>query len=201
MHTALLTPSLLSFPQQQSHKRGSSVVTAALPMDAVGSDGPLAPASELVYAVSTEGFQTLECLPSIEMKDAPPLDIAMCMASPMIPEEGPGAEARQRAAAMAARVEAELRMRYVQEVAARSALRVSRLRSRKRSLDDLDLHKTLQEANAAADNQQKDKKDASPSKTKRLESGGNNRSNVMPFRRPGNAATKKVPVVTTTQSM
>lgn len=81
-----------------------------------------APSADIMFAMAKEGvLETLECMPSIEMKDAPPVDLAICMATPAVPDEGPGAEVRQQTNA----VEAELRLRYAQEVATRAAIRFS----------------------------------------------------------------------------
>jgi len=156
---------------------------------------------EITYALASRGASFLECLPSIEMKDAPSIDLATCMATPVIPDEGPGAEVRQRAAAIATEAQAQLRLRYAEEITARAAVRVGRATrsSRKRSLDDLDLHETLQElessesgarsnGNTNSDNQNIDHKQEELKKKYEEELRGPQKSNVVPFKRPSSAA-------------
>ena len=139
------------------------------------------PSSEIAYAFASEGITSIECLP-LEMKTAPSLsasmDLAMCMATPVIPDEGPGAEVRQRVAAIGAQAEAQLRLRYAEEIASRAVVRLRRMSSgRKRSLDDLDLHEALQEVDDAA---------AAAAAAAAAEDGGANTSKRQPLGNGGN---------------
>ena len=162
-----------------------------------------APSTEITYALASRGISFLECLPSIEMKDAPSLDLATCMATPVIPDDGLGAEVRQRAAAIATEAEAQLRLRYVEEITARAAVRLGRITNRKRSLDDLDLHEALQELESSSlppsstvpkrnadgsENENIDHKEEEQKKKYEEELRGPQKSNVVPFKRPSTAA-------------
>lgn len=181
---------------------GMSVKAAALPADVVSAPLPPSGNTEVVFAMTTESFATaMECLPNLEMSDAPPLEVASCMATPVIPDDGgPGAEVRQRVGALNAQAEAQLRLRYAEEVTARAAVRLARLRSRKRSLDDLDLHEVVlhdEESLGAAhrndgrtslgaDGEKKALKDDRYNNAQaqpKFSSPSRERGNVMPFRR------------------
>lgn len=138
--------------------RGDSLKPHAISLDVPPS--PSAPSvhdSDLVYAVASKGLTATECLASIEMEQAPPLvqvssseqrlralDVAACMATPVLPDEGNGELVQKTASKLGARAEAQLRLRYAQEIT-NAAARSSTLRrlSRKRSLDELDIAETL----------------------------------------------------------
>ncbi|KAL4513372.1 hypothetical protein Ndes2526B_g05049 [Nannochloris sp. 'desiccata'] len=196
----------------QNNKRGNALVASAMALDAPPDTtiGSPAPQPEISYALASRGISFLECLPSIEMKDAPSVDLATCMATPVIPDEGPGAEVRQRAAAIATQAEEQLRLRYAEEITARVAVRFGRITSsnRKRSLDDLDLHEALQELessgggalnnarsnnnnngiNSNPSNENIDHKQEEQKKKYEEELRGPQKSNVVPFKRPSTAA-------------
>jgi hypothetical protein len=191
---------LITFKITQANV-GMSVKAASLPADVVSAPLPTS-GTEVVFAMTTESFATaMECLPNLEMSDAPPLEVATCMATPVIPDDGgPGAEVRQRVGALGAQAEAQLRLRYAEEITARAAVRLTRLRSRKRSLDDLDLHEVVvidddQSSGVAhrnggrtslgADGERNESKDDrannAPSQPK-FSSPSRERGNVLPFR-------------------
>lgn len=138
--------------------------------------------TEVVFAITKESFATaMECLPSLEMADAPPVDVAVCMATPVVPDEGGhGEEIRQRAASLGQRVETELRLRYVEEITSRAAVRAGDVRRRKRSLDDLDVDEVNKELLPKTANEE----EAGPLKKevpKQKENNGK-KSNVTPFK-------------------
>ncbi len=189
-------------------QRGNALVASAMAFE-VPPDTTIispAPSMEINYALASRGVSFLECLPSIEMKDAPSLDLATCMATPVIPDEGTGAEVRQRAAAIANEAEVELRLRYAEEITARAAVRLGRITSnRKRSLDDLDLYEALQELDGSSAlrstdggggggqqqssaNENIDHKQEEQKRKYEEELRGPQRSNVVPFKRPSTAA-------------
>lgn len=126
--------------------------------DATTTVGPPVQNNDIVYAMAAKGITATECF--AEMETAPDLvhssssdiraralDIAACMATPVLADEGNGELVKEKAAKLEARTQAELRTRYVQEItsAASRANFANRLRrlNRKRSLDDLDLHEAL----------------------------------------------------------
>jgi hypothetical protein len=182
-----------------------------------------APSAEVTYALASSGVASfLECLPNIEMKDAPSVDIAQCMLNEIIPDEGIGAEVRQRAAALANEAEIEIRLRYAEEITARAAVRLGRITnssSRKRSLDDLDLYEALQELENAdslnlrgnnnnngggqqsSDNENIDHKQEEQKRKYEEELRGPQRSNVVPFKRPSTAAVIVASAVNNTPSI
>jgi hypothetical protein len=193
---ALTTVSFVSL-QRRSALVASAMALDAPPHTTIVSPGPAGP--EIAYALASRGASFLECLPNIEMKDAPSVDLATCMATPVIPDEGPGAEVRQRAAAIATEAEEQLRLRYAEEITARAAVRLGRgtSSSRKRSLDDLDLHEALQElessgggprSNNNSDDEHIDHKQEEQKKKYEEELRGPQKSNVVPFKRPSTAA-------------
>ena len=188
------------FYHLQHSRVSSGVKTSAIAMDApVDSALPLSPGpsgSEIVYSLTSRGLTSLECLPSIEMKDAPPVDIAFCMATPVVPDEGPGAEVRERAANMAAQAEAQLRLRYAEEIAARAAVRVRRMCSKKRSLDDLDLFQAKKEGGGSP--KPSPKRSPKPNKQDQQQQDEESRKgNVKPFKRPAATVAVKISVAGT----
>ena len=200
----------------QHNSLGNAVKTSAVLVDSpMETSLPLSPApsADLVFAIATKGLPSTECLANIEMKDAPSLDLAMCMATPVVPDEGPGAEVRQRAAAMNAQAEMQLRLRYAEEIAARAAVRMRRILSRKRSVDDLDLHEILQELESSKPKRLSDRQaspstgNGSPGAGKSLppdhgpkdpspqKQGSGKKSNVVPFHRPANVTSPRARVL------
>ena len=182
---------------------------AGVETNAMHGQGPSP--TEVVFAITKESFATaMECLPSLEMADAPPVEVAVCMATPVVPDEGGhGEEIRQRAASLGERVETELRLRYAEEVALRAATRAGDLRRRKRSLNDADINENNNEVGEILPirtNEEDDRFVDDKQLPKQKENNGKKgnvapfksspgQSNVSPFRRVAKLSTKEQPQV------
>lgn len=192
----------------QHNALGNAFMASAYAVDVpMETSLPLSPvpSADIVYAIATKGLPSTECLASMEMKDAPSLDLAVCMATPVVPDEGPGVEVRQRIAAITKQAEFQIRLRYAEEIAARTAVRMRSRLTRKRSIDDLDLHEILQELESAKPKPKRlSDRHGSPStgngspgagqtlppaeqgQEDQPTPGSGKKSNVVPFRRPAN---------------
>lgn len=143
----------ISGPSIASSPLSASTQTHAFAFDHDAPPIPTVPIPEdVAFAVASKGIiSATECLASIDMAEAPQLsdhhvnqfDVASCLATPVIPDQNNGELVQQRAARLSAQSEVHLRLRYMQEISGAAVRSSIRRLTRKRSLDDLDLHEAI----------------------------------------------------------
>ena len=117
---------------------------------------PVGTTQEVMYAIASKGLTASECLIDLEeLESAPRInidnkgigDLAVCMATPVVPDVGNGEIVTGRAAELQAESAKNVTLRYAKEIgnsAADATRRLSRRLSRKRSLDDVQLTKLVE---------------------------------------------------------
>lgn len=116
---------------------------------------PVDTAQEIMYAIASKGLTASECLVDFEeLESAPRIhagdreigDLAVCMATPVVPDVGNGEIVSGRAAELQAESAKNVTLRYAKEIAnsaSNATRRLSRRLSRKRSLDDTQITKLV----------------------------------------------------------
>jgi len=136
---------------QKSGSEDSLQKTHAYLSDISPAPEPVGTTQEVMYAIASKGLTASECLVDLEeLESAPSInvenrgigDLAVCMATPVIPDVGNGEIVTGRAAELQAESAKNVTLRYAKEIgnsAANVTRRLSRRISRKRSLDDAQL--------------------------------------------------------------